>query len=313
MCFSFINRLAEVDTVDAFQGRQKNCVIVTCVRANAMQSSIGFLASLQRLNVTITRAKYSLFILGHLRTLMENQHWNHLIQDAQRRGAIIRTCDKNYKHDATKILKLRPILQRSLTHPPTTSPEVPRSPGGLPGNKPDAELAKTSFTSLCHTPSDSKEAAVTAAAKDPERPPAKDKLRDPRLLRRLGLSPEAPARCLRDPQPSSPQCPAGPPPSGEPGFPGSPQALGSLVEPPTAPGSSHRPPGACEPPAVSTETATDPRKGDQAGEPSHRRDTRAVSEGDPERWSQPPKRNSGWDSEAPDEEDSSSSKKRKLL
>lgn len=29
-----------------------------------------FLASLQRLNVTITRAKYSLFILGHLRTLM---------------------------------------------------------------------------------------------------------------------------------------------------------------------------------------------------------------------------------------------------
>ncbi|XP_032978255.1 probable helicase senataxin isoform X3 [Rhinolophus ferrumequinum] len=305
-------RLAEVDTVDAFQGRQKNCVIVTCVRANAMQGSIGFLASLQRLNVTITRAKYSLFILGHLRTLM-NQHWNHLIQDAQRRGAIIKTCDKSYKHDATKILKLRPILQRSLTHPPTTAPEVPRSPGGLPGNKPDAELAKTSFTSLCHTPSDSKEAAVTAAAKDPERPPAKDQLRDPRLLRRLGLSPEAPVRCLRDPQPSSPQCPAGPPPLGETGFPVSPQALGSLVEPPTAPGSSHRPPGPCEPPAVSTETATDPRKCDQAGEPSHRRDTRAVSEGDRERWSQPPKRNSGWDSEAPDEEDSSSSKKRKLL
>nr|KAF6487289.1 senataxin [Rousettus aegyptiacus] len=61
---------AEVDTVDAFQGRQKDCVIVTCVRANATQGSIGFLASLQRLNVTITRAKYSLFILGHLRTLM---------------------------------------------------------------------------------------------------------------------------------------------------------------------------------------------------------------------------------------------------
>lgn len=31
---------------------------------------LRFLASLQRLNVTITRAKYSLFILGHLRTLM---------------------------------------------------------------------------------------------------------------------------------------------------------------------------------------------------------------------------------------------------
>ncbi|ELV12674.1 putative helicase senataxin [Tupaia chinensis] len=69
------NRPAEVDTVDAFQGRQKDCVIVTCVRANATQGSIGFLASLQRLNVTITRAKYSLFILGHLRTLMVTRTW----------------------------------------------------------------------------------------------------------------------------------------------------------------------------------------------------------------------------------------------
>lgn len=244
----------------------------------------------------------------------ENQHWNHLIQDAQRRGAIVKTCDKNYKHDAVKILKLKPTLQRSLTHPPTTPPEAPRSPGGLPGNKPDTELARTSITSsLCHTPPDFKDATVTAAVKDPERPPAKDQLRDPRLLRRLGLSLEAPAKCLRDPQPSSPQCPAAPLPSGEPSFPVSPQALGSLVEPPPPPGSSHRPPGPCEPPAVSTEAATDPRRSDQAGEPSHRRDTRALSEGDRERWSQPPKRNSGWDSEAPDEEDSSSSKKRKLL
>lgn len=108
---------AEVDTVDAFQGRQKDCIIVTCVRANTAQGSIGFLASLQRLNVTITRAKYSLFILGHLRTLMENQHWNELIQDAQKRGAIVKTCDKNYRHDAMKILKLKAVLQRSLTHP----------------------------------------------------------------------------------------------------------------------------------------------------------------------------------------------------
>lgn len=28
--------------MDAFQGRQKDCVIVTCVRANAMQGSIGW-------------------------------------------------------------------------------------------------------------------------------------------------------------------------------------------------------------------------------------------------------------------------------
>ncbi|NXG34745.1 SETX helicase, partial [Dromaius novaehollandiae] len=105
------NSSGEVDTVDAFQGREKDCIIVTCVRANSTKGAIGFLASLQRLNVTITRARFSLFILGRLKTLMENKDWNELIQDAQRRGAIIKTSDKNYKKDAAKILKLKPTVQ----------------------------------------------------------------------------------------------------------------------------------------------------------------------------------------------------------
>ncbi|KFQ04929.1 putative helicase senataxin, partial [Leptosomus discolor] len=102
------NSPGEVDTVDAFQGREKDCIIVTCVRANNTKGSIGFLASLQRLNVTITRARFSLFILGRLETLMENGDWNELIQDAHKRGAIIKTSEENYKRDAVKILKLRP-------------------------------------------------------------------------------------------------------------------------------------------------------------------------------------------------------------
>ncbi|NWS36771.1 SETX helicase, partial [Polioptila caerulea] len=115
------NSPGEVDTVDAFQGREKDCIIVSCVRANSSEGStlphvqanstkgsIGFLASLQRLNVTITRARFSLFILGRLQTLMEDKNWNHLIQDAQKRGAIIRTTEKNYKKEALRILKLRP-------------------------------------------------------------------------------------------------------------------------------------------------------------------------------------------------------------
>ncbi|NXN81974.1 SETX helicase, partial [Bombycilla garrulus] len=115
------NSPGEVDTVDAFQGREKDCIIVSCVRANSSEGStlacvqansskgsIGFLASLQRLNVTITRARFSLFILGRLQTLMEDKNWNHLIQDAQKRGAIIRTTEKNYKKEALRIMKLRP-------------------------------------------------------------------------------------------------------------------------------------------------------------------------------------------------------------
>ncbi|XP_039718853.1 putative helicase senataxin isoform X1 [Pteropus medius] len=306
---------AEVDTVDAFQGRQKDCVIVTCVRANAMQGSIGFLASLQRLNVTITRAKYSLFILGHLRTLMENQHWNHLIQDAQKRGAIIKTCDKNYKHDAMKILKLKPVLTRSLTHPLTVTPEVARPQGGdLPGTKPDSSFTKVAFAlSLCHLASDSKEALATVAAKDSERPPAKDQPRDPRLFRRMGVSPETKGKCLQDPQPLSPQYPGATPPLGEPGC-VSPQALGSLAEQPSATGSSHRPRVPSEPPAAGTDAASDQRKCDQEGEHGHRRETRASSEGNQERRGpagRHTKRNSSWDGRVPEREDRSS-KKRKL-
>ncbi|NXK27718.1 SETX helicase, partial [Arenaria interpres] len=105
------NSPGEVDTVDAFQGREKDCIIVTCVRANNTKGSIGFLASLQRLNVIITRARFSLFILGRLKTLMENKDWNELIQDAQRRGAIIRTSEKSYGKDALKILKLKATVR----------------------------------------------------------------------------------------------------------------------------------------------------------------------------------------------------------
>ncbi|XP_064324761.1 probable helicase senataxin isoform X1 [Phalacrocorax carbo] len=116
------NSPGEVDTVDAFQGREKDCIIVTCVRANSTKGSIGFLASLQRLNVTITRARFSLFILGRLKTLMENKDWNELIQDAQKRGAIIKTSEKNYRKDAVKILKLKPIVPPPVKVGANTSP-----------------------------------------------------------------------------------------------------------------------------------------------------------------------------------------------
>ncbi|XP_056361115.1 probable helicase senataxin isoform X2 [Oenanthe melanoleuca] len=154
------NSPGEVDTVDAFQGREKDCIIVSCVRANSSEGStlayvqasstkgsIGFLASLQRLNVTITRARFSLFILGRLQTLMEDKNWNHLIQDAQKRGAIIRTTEKNYKKEALRILKLRPPGQPPAKGRTMTSPVVQagsssgkRSEPGNSGNSP-RELA----------------------------------------------------------------------------------------------------------------------------------------------------------------------------
>lgn len=52
--------------------------------------------------------------------LKENKDWNELIQDAQRRGAIIKTSDQTYKKDAVKILKLKPTAQKRVAGQPPT-------------------------------------------------------------------------------------------------------------------------------------------------------------------------------------------------
>ena len=79
----------EVGTVDSFQGREKDLIILSCVRANSSTGTIGFLSNRQRLNVSLTRAKYSLFIICNKKSLNINEDWNACIKDDQERNKII--------------------------------------------------------------------------------------------------------------------------------------------------------------------------------------------------------------------------------
>jgi len=74
----------EFNTTDAFQGRESEVIIFSCVRASLKQG-IGFLADIRRMNVGITRAKSSLWVLGNSQSLMQGEFWARLIQDAKMR------------------------------------------------------------------------------------------------------------------------------------------------------------------------------------------------------------------------------------
>jgi senataxin len=80
-----VSAKVEVNTVDGFQGREKDVIIFSCVRSytkddpNHKNKSIGFLDDPRRMNVSLSRARLCLVVVGNIAKLYESKRWRKLI------------------------------------------------------------------------------------------------------------------------------------------------------------------------------------------------------------------------------------------
>lgn len=83
----------EISTVDGFQGREKEVIILTLVRSNDSRE-IGFLSEQRRLNVAMTRPKRQLCVVGDLELMNQSgnkflQSWSKFVEDGNNDGEVI--------------------------------------------------------------------------------------------------------------------------------------------------------------------------------------------------------------------------------
>lgn len=75
--FKPYRRLISVNTVDGFQGQERDVILISLVRSND-EGQIGFLKDLRRMNVAMTRARMKLIILGNKDTMMKHPFYKKL-------------------------------------------------------------------------------------------------------------------------------------------------------------------------------------------------------------------------------------------
>jgi hypothetical protein len=79
-------RRLEIDTVDAFEGREKDVIVVSLVRSNKRRE-IGFLQLMQRINVALSRARRLLIVVGDTATL-RGSYFDKILRYLRERGAV---------------------------------------------------------------------------------------------------------------------------------------------------------------------------------------------------------------------------------
>lgn len=80
-----LGKLVSVNTVDAFQGQERDVIVISFVRSNE-KSEVGFLADIRRTNVAMTRARKKLLMIGDSATLGAHEFYLQMIEFVQTEG-----------------------------------------------------------------------------------------------------------------------------------------------------------------------------------------------------------------------------------
>ena len=147
----------EVSTVDAFQGREKDIVIVSCVRAPSNGrdvESIGFLADRHRLNVLLSRARLACWVVGHASTLRRNDDWRALVESAERAGALFS--------------EERPRKKKRRSPPPASPPAKSPTKRSTPCRAARAALPSNVVAAVAPPPRSSERTAAIRRAREAE-------------------------------------------------------------------------------------------------------------------------------------------------
>ncbi|KAK4859349.1 hypothetical protein QYF36_004082 [Acer negundo] len=157
-----------INTVDAFQGQERDVIIMSCVRAS--NHGVGFVSDIRRMNVALTRARRALWVMGNANALVQSDDWAALIADAK-----VRNCYMDMDSLPKEFLALVSAKGPGYT---SSQGKISNNARGLRSAGPRHRLMDPHLESRSGTPSEDDEKIPRNGHYRPFKPPLENSLDD---------------------------------------------------------------------------------------------------------------------------------------